>query len=157
MAKFHFKLQGLLRQREHVEAQRQRVLASVRQEMNPLQFELQRVNESMKGTTANLKTSHLTGRLDMNLVAAHRRFMLAMRQKATALAHQIAAVQKRADVAQAALAEAVKERKVTEKLREHNFEQWKADGHRKATTESDETAMLMGRRNSLDEESRDGT
>jgi flagellar protein FliJ len=154
VAKFVFKFDGVLRQREHVETQRQRELAIVQQEMTRLQAELKQLNESVEGSTNDLRTNHLTGKLDLNFLAAHRRFMLAMQRKAMGLVQQIASVQKRVDIAQAALAEAAKQRKIMEKLREKNLERWKADLARKEMTETDEIAMQIGYRNSLEEAAR---
>ncbi len=154
MAKFLFQFDGVLRQREHVETQRQRELAIVQQEMTKLQNDLRQLNDSVQGSTDDLRNNHLTGRLDLNFLAAHRRFMLAMQRKGDGLVQQIASVQKRLDVAQAALAEAAKQRKIMEKLREKSFERWKADLSRKEMMETDEIAMQMGYRNSLDEADR---
>ena len=154
MAKFVFKFDGVLRQREHVETQRQRELAVVQQEMTRLQTELRQLNESVQGSTDDLRNNHLTGRLDMNFLAAHRRFMLAMQRKAMGLVQQIAAVQKRVDVAQAALAEAAKQRKIMEKLKEKSFERWRAHLARKEMMETDEISMQIGYRNSIDESAR---
>jgi flagellar protein FliJ len=154
VAKFVFKFDGVLRQREHVETQRQRELAIIQQEMTRLQNELRQLNESVHGSTDDLRNNHLTGRLDLTFIAAHRRFMLAMQRKGTALVQQIAGVQKRVDVAQAALAEAAKQRKIMEKLREKSFERWRTDLTRKEMMETDEIAMQIGFRNSLDKEAR---
>ena len=154
MAKFVFKFDGVLRQREHVETQKQRELAIVQQEMTKLQAELKQLNDQVTGSTDDLRTNHLTGRLDLNFLAAHRRFMLAMQRKGAVLMQQIAAVQQRVNVAQAALAEAAKQRKIMEKLKEKSFERWRADLARKEMIETDEIAMQMGYRNSLDEADR---
>lgn len=154
MAKFVFKFDGVLRQREHVETQRQRELAIVQQEMTGLQNELRQLNESVQTSTADLRDNHLTGRLDLNFLAAHRRFTLAMTRKGAGLVQQIAGVQKRLDVAQAALAEAAKQRKIIEKLREKSLERWKADLSRREMMETDEIAMQIGYRNSQDDDAR---
>ena len=154
MSKFVFKFDGVLRQREHVETQRQRELAIVQQEMTGLQVELRALTDAVQASTADLRDNHLTGRLDLNFLAAHRRFTLAMARKGAALVQQIAGVQKRLDVAQAALAEAAKQRKIIEKLREKSFERWKADLARKEMMETDEISMQIGYRNSLDEADR---
>ncbi len=156
MAKFIFKFDGVLRQREHVETQRQRELAVVQLEMTKLQNELRELNESVQGSTDDLRDNHLTGRLDLNFLAAHRRFMLAMARKGAGLVQQVAGVQKRLEVAQAALAEAAKQRKIIEKLREKSLERWKADLARKEMMETNEIAMQIGYRNSLDEADRAG-
>src|SRR5688500_3772573 len=148
MSKFVFKFDGVLRQREHVEAQRQRELAIIQQEMTGLQIELRALTDAVQASTADLRDNHLTGRIDLNFLAAHRRFTLAMTRKGAALVQQIAGVQKRLDVAQVALAEAAKQRKIIEKLREKSFERWKADLSRNEMMETDESSMQIGYRNS---------
>jgi flagellar FliJ protein len=155
MAKFVFKFDGVLRQREHVETQRQRDLAVVQQEMTRLQADLKQLNDSVQRSTDDLRTNHLTGRLDLGFLAAHRRFSLAMQRKAMGLVQQIAAVQKRVDAAQAALAEAAKQRKIIEKLKEKSFERWRAEQARKEMMEADEIAMQMSYRNAVEEAARD--
>ena len=154
MAKFVFKFDGVLRQREHVETMRQRELAVVQQEIARLQAELKQLNDSVQNSTEDLRTNHLTGKLDLNFLAAHRRFMLAMQRKAMGLVQQIAAVQKRVDAAQAALAEAAKQRKIIEKLKEKSFERWRADVARKEMMETDEIAMQMSYRNAVEDVAR---
>jgi len=154
MAKFVFKFDGVLRQREHVETMRQRELAVVQQEIARLQAELKQLNDSVQNSTEDLRVNHLTGKLDLNFLAAHRRFMLAMQRKAMGLVQQIAAVQKRVDAAQAALAEAAKQRKIIEKLKEKSFERWRADVARKEMMETDEIAMQMSYRNPVEDDER---
>jgi flagellar protein FliJ len=151
VAKFVFQFDGVLRQREHVERQRQREHAIVQQEMTRLQAELRQLNEQVQGSTEDLRSNHLMGRLDLGFLAAHRRFMLAMQRKGATLVQQIAAVQKRLDAAQAALAEAAKQRKIMEKLRERSLARWKAEQDRKEMIENDEIAMQIGYRNAVDE------
>jgi len=63
-------------------------------------------------------------------------------------------VQKRVDAAQAALAEAAKQRKIIEKLKEKSFERWRADVARKEMMETDEIAMQMSYRNAVEDEAR---
>ena len=143
MSKFVFKFDGVLRQREHVETQRQRELAVVQQEMTGLQVELRALTDAVHASTADLRDNHLTGRLDLNFLAAHRRFTLAMARKGAALVQQIAGVQKRLDVAQAALAEAAKQRKIIEKLRERQLERWRSEDARRVGAELDEVNMQL--------------
>ncbi len=145
MAKFVFKFDGVLRQREHVETQRQRELAVVQQEMAGLQIELRALNDAVQASVADLRDNHLTGRLDLNFLAAHRRFTLAMTRKGAALVQQIAGVQKRLDVAQAALAEAAKQRKIIEKLRERQQDEYLQEDARRERAETSELASLRHR------------
>ncbi len=154
MAKFVFSFDGVLRQREHVETLRQRELATIEREMTRLRAEARELNESMQGPTENLRTNHLTGRLDLNVLAAHRRFIVAVKRKSAGVAERIAGAQKQLDLTRDALAEAAKQRKIIEKLREKILQRWTADVARKGTTEADEVAMQIDYRNSMEEKSR---
>src|SRR5687768_14530971 len=118
MAKFVFQLAAVLRHRELAEEQRQRELAIQQAAMTRLEGELRRLNESMHATANDLRDNHLTGRLDMNFLAAHRRYTIAVQRQAMELVQKMAVQQRLVDEARRALAEAAKQRKIMEKLRE---------------------------------------
>src|SRR5215210_1788307 len=112
MPRFVFQLESVLRQRKLVEDQRQRDLAVVQAEYAALEAKLRAMDDEVQTTTADVRTNHLTGRLDLGLLAAHRRYTLAMQRKALGIAEQMAAVQVRLNEARHALAEAAKQRKI---------------------------------------------
>ena len=147
MAKFVFKLGGVLKQRLHVERQRQRELAERQGHLTSLQQRLKELNESVKQTNDNVRNKHLTGPLDMGFLAAHRRFLAAMQRGAVEIVQRMALAQRQVDEALAALAEASKQRKIIEKLREKQFERWRAEQDRKEVSELDEVAMQMSYQN----------
>ena len=155
MAKFVFKLEGVLRQREHVEKEKQRALAVVQAQMTQLQGELRALNETVQSSTDDLRQNRLTGRLDLHFLAAHRRFTLATQRKAMNLVQKMALVQRSVDEAQQALLEAVKQRKAIEKLREKHHERWKADVARKEAAQLDEISMQMSSENIQRQTARD--
>jgi flagellar FliJ protein len=93
-----------------------------------------------------MKANHLTGPLDVGYLAAHRRYSVAMQRKGLSLVQEMARQQKKVDEAQRLLAEAAKERKVIEKLREKQFERWKAEAERKELAEADEVGAQWGYR-----------
>ena len=149
MAKFVFKLEAVLRQRKHVEGERQRALAIVQAQMAQLQSELRAVNETVQTSTTDLRENRLTGRLDLHFLAAHRRFTLATQRKAMNLVQKMALVQRSVDEAQQALVEAMKQRKAIEKLREKHEQRWREDLARKEANRLDEVAMQMSYENVL--------
>src|SRR5436190_2606077 len=112
MARFVFQLESVLRQRKLVEDQRQRELAVVQGEYAALEGQLRAMDQEVQSTTAGVRANHLTGRLDLQLLAAHRRYTLAMQRRAIGLAQQMAAVQSRLEAARRAVAEAAKQRKI---------------------------------------------
>ena len=146
MPKFVFRLQPVLRHREHVEQERLRDLAVAQAEMTRLQNELKALNDALQSGAADMKLNHLSGRLDVNYLAAHRRYTVAMQRKGMTLVQDMARQQKKVDDAQRLHAEAAKERKVIEKLREKQHERWAAEINRKEAAQLDEVGMQMAYR-----------
>jgi flagellar FliJ protein len=146
MARFVFALESVLRQRTHVERERMRELAAVQGEMTRLQAELRALNDAMQGSAADMKANHLTGPIDVAFLAAHRRYTVAMQRKGQSLVQDMARQQRKVDEAQRLLAEAAKERKVIEKLREKYLERWRAEVARKEQAEADEVGAQFGYR-----------
>ena len=80
----------------------------------------------------------------MSFLTAHRRYMLASQRQAMAIAQKIAAAQRAADEARLQLAEAAKQRKILEKLREKQQSRWQNDNHRKEMIAPDEINVQLG-------------
>ena len=151
MAKFTFKLESLLRQRKRDEQEAQRLLAVHAAVVNQLQESLRLLNADMQSNTDAVR-SHLTGKLDMHFLAAHRRYTGSMQRKGMDLLQQIANAQKKVDEARVALTEAARNRKAMEKLREKQFDRWKADQARRETAAADEIGSQLGYENAVAEE-----
>ena len=143
MARFVFKLAGVLKQRLHEERMCQRELAQRQAHLASLQQQLKQLNERVQTANDDVRNNHLTGALDMRFLAAHRRYLAAMQRGAVEIVQRMAIAQKQVEEALAALAEAAKRRKAIEKLREKQFERWRAEQDRKEATELDEVAMQM--------------
>jgi hypothetical protein len=95
-------------------------------------------------------TNRLVGRLDMAYLAAHRRFALAHAAQGMAIVEQMARQQKKVDDAQRLLAEAAKERKILEKLRERHFERVRAGQLAKEAAQADEASTQWTHRVAAD-------
>src|ERR1700677_2797358 len=147
MAKFVFQLDGVLRHRINIEHQRKRELALIQSQMAALDAELRALDASMRKATDDLRTNHLKGPIDTAFLAAHRRYSLAMQRKALALAQKMGAVQVQIEQATRNLAEAAKQRKILEKLRERQFTRWRDELQRREDIEMDEIAMHIGHDN----------
>ena len=146
MAKFTFNLEVVLRQRQRAEHERQRELAAAQSEMTRLQAELKALNDALRASSAEMKAGHLTGTLDVNYLAAHRRYTVAMQRAGHVLVQDMARQQRKVDEAQRLLTEAAKERKVLEKLKERQRDRWAAELQRKELAELDEVGMQLARR-----------
>ena len=143
MAKFTFNLDGVLRQREHVEQERQRDFAIVQKELTQLQAELRELDGVQQAATEDLRNNRLVGHVDLSFLAAHRRFMFAMQRKGMGIVQRIALAQRKVDEARAALAEAAKARKAIEKLRDNRLEQWRLAESKKEADALDEAGMQL--------------
>jgi flagellar protein FliJ len=143
MPRFVFQLDGLLRQRKNVEQEKQRQLALRQAHLTELQNELRRVNEQVQVTNDDVWRNHLTGRLDLGFLAAHRRFMISMQREALNVVQKLALSQRQVEEAQKELAQAAKARKSIEKLREKHRERWMQRLSRRELSEQDELGMQL--------------
>jgi flagellar FliJ protein len=150
MARFVFKLEGVLRHRANIEQQRRRELAAVEAQMAGLEGELRSLDAAMRASELDLRENRLVGRLDMGFLAAHRRYAIAMRRKAMAIAQKMAGVQRQLEAARANLAEAAKQRKIIEKLRDRQLMRWKEEQSHHELLELDEMAMRLSYQNGLE-------
>jgi flagellar FliJ protein len=143
VAKFRFSLEGVLKHRLHVEQERQRALAVLQGRMTALKQELARIEQTVKQSTDDLRGSRLTGALDMAFLAAHRRFVLGMQSKAVAVVQDMARLQVQVDEAQRLAAEAAKQRKIIEKLKEKQLQRWRQEQSQRELAALDEIGMQL--------------
>ena len=144
MAKFVFKLDGVLKHRTNIEHQRKRELAVVQAQMTALDGELRALDSSVRASVEDLRTNRLVGKIDLSFLAAHRRYSIAMQRKAMGIAEKMAAIQVHVDRARRNLSEASKQRKILEKLRERLLARWTEAVERRDVAEMDEIAMQLG-------------
>jgi flagellar export protein FliJ len=93
-----------------------------------------------------MRQSHLVGRIDLDLLAAHRRYLGATQRRALEIAGEMATVRKSIDEARAALAAAARDRKVLEKLRDRQRAAWQSDFDRRQAAALDEVLTQMSHR-----------
>jgi len=91
----------------------------------------------------DIRRNRLVGRLDIGFITAHRRFLMGMQRKAMELVAAMAKAQQEVDTARMALAEAAKQRKILEKLRETQEGRWREELSRKEMITADEIAMQL--------------
>src|SRR5687767_11107813 len=146
MAKFVFNLEHVLRHRRHEEQERQRLLADVQAEMVKLEVKLRELDANVQSNMTDLRDNRLTGSLDMRFLAAHRRFVLAVRQEAMGVVQQMARQQLKVDEAQGNLAEAAMQRKIIERLRVGVHARWRGEQEHKDALQADEVATQLSYR-----------
>lgn len=147
MAQFKFKLQAVLKHRTHIEQMRQRELAEAQAQVTRLQDELRRLNQEVTDASESVRKNHMTGRLDLGFLAAHRRYLAATQRKGMAIVQRIAYAQQIADEARARLAEAAKDKKIIEKLRERGLQRWQVEQQTKEMALLDEVANRLSYEN----------
>ena len=150
MPRFVFRLESVLRQRKRAEQEAQRELAHRQATLVSLQNDLQALDDALRAASEDMRNNHLTGALDMNFLAAHRRFVNAMQRQGRNLVQKVAAAQRSVDDARALLAEAAKKRKVIEKLREKQLARWNEEQGRKETAAMDEIGSQIGYSNLIE-------
>jgi flagellar export protein FliJ len=118
--------------------------------VNQLQDSLRELNNQLQAN-ADAVRAHLMGKLDMQYLAAHRRFTGSMQKKGNEIVQQIAVAQKKVDEARARLIAAATKRKAIEALRDKQLDRWKADQSRRELAATDEIANQLTRQ-SLEED-----
>ena len=156
MARFMFPLETVLRQRKNTEHIAQRDAAVVRQALVDLQIKLQKLDRDVKAVADDMRKNHLVGSIDLNLLTAHRRYVIAMERSAVALARNIAEAQAKVDKARTALIHAAREHKVIQTLKDKQWETWLAEQHQRESADLDEAGMQIAFTN-LSEASTDDT
>ncbi len=152
MAKFVFHLEGVLHHRENVERQRQRELALALAERAMVEDQIRRLDDKAKTAMADLRANHLIGKIDLLFLQSHRRFMMAVQRQGSMLVARLRGHQKLVDAAQAALSEAMKQKKLLTKLRERQQSRWAEGISRKEIADLDEVATQMSYENLLGRE-----
>jgi flagellar export protein FliJ len=143
VAQFLFHLDGLLRHRKNQERQRQRDLAVIAAEMTLLEEQLGALNGTVSTTLDDLRTNRLVGKIDVQFLAAHRRYILSVQRKTASIAQKMAVVQKRIDEVRLGLMEAARHRKMLEKLREKHHQAWMARQNHREFLEADDIGTRL--------------
>lgn len=135
MPTFRFNLQAVLEQRERIEDERQRALGELLAKMAEHEREIQALDQTVKSAAQDLRDNRLVGKVDVAFIAGHRRFVLSVERKASAIIQKMALLQREIDQARQLLIAAARDVKVIEKLRERKLAAWKA---KLATAEQNE-------------------
>ncbi len=143
MSKFTFSLEPVLRHRLRLEQQAQRVVAERAAGVTRLQDELSALNADLSTSTAQLRSQHLVGSLDLAYLTAHRRYTADVARRGTLLMQRIAVAQRGVDEARARLIEAAKQRRAMETLREKQEARWRADQARRELAEADDATSRL--------------
>ncbi len=140
MPTFTFKLDGVLQLRKRAEQQAQRTVAERARAAQQLSDELTALNDNLVAATNELRGGRLVGSVDVAYLAAHRRFTTDVTRQGATLMQKLALAEREVCEARSLLAEAVKQRRVLETLREKHHARWKAEQQKRELNEADEDA-----------------
>jgi flagellar export protein FliJ len=139
MAKFHFKLDSVLRHRALVEDQCQRELAQLLRERMILHHQLRQMQNTISQSKRDLGGG-LVGRVDMGQVAQFARFSGQATQRAQEIVVRLASLEKQIEASRIRLMEAVRARKALELLRDRHLSMWRREQDRREASFLDEIA-----------------
>lgn len=147
MARFVFKLRAVLTQRRNVEHLAQRQVAEAMKVMQDLKAQMEALDRTIIEVNDDMRSNRLVGRVDIQFIASHRRYLVGMQQKALQLAREMSEAQHKLVQTQRVLLEASQRRKAMEKLRDKQLERWQADQNRREADLLDEAGMQIAVQN----------
>lgn len=140
MPRFVFKLEPLLKQRKQIEDQAQQALAGLLREKREIEGQLHRQQQLIADDKRTMSDA-LTGKVDLTRIRGHATQVNRATLAAQRSAFQLLELNRRIEQARAKLAEAIRQRKAIEVLRERQWEQWKREQARRETAALDELAV----------------
>lgn len=140
MKKFRFRLQALLRVREHIEKQKQKKLAEATQAVLRQTGELDRICGQNIATMDNKRQKH-TGAVSVAEMLIYSRYLLKLRKDNLTGREVLSALRSEEGKRRQKLLEASRDRKIYEKLREHDKERFNKNAATLARKEADEIGI----------------
>lgn len=157
MARFVFRLQALLEQREALERERQLEVAVLERERLELEERIRLLQEEIRSHRGDLRRllggddgTRTSGAVDTRGVRLQANAALSVQARTQHLAIKLAGVYERLAAAQERLREASASRKAVELLRERQYEQWRSALEKKEANELDEIGTSRASRSSPD-------
>jgi flagellar FliJ protein len=143
MPRFRFPLQPVLDARSRAEDERRRDVATLESERRRLEDRLRAGQRSISGARDDVRAA-LVGTVRPDALRAQANLSLACMRDAQRLVLELAGVHRRLEVARAALAEAAKQRRAIEMVKERRFEDWRREQDRREQSALDELANNRG-------------
>jgi len=139
MAVFQFKLEPLLKHRRTLEEQAQSELAQRLRHKLMLENQLRDQQQTIVTDKASMADS-LVGRVDVGRIRQHAMHQHQVALRVQQIAMRLLELNREIDEARASLIEAAKQRKAVERLKEKQFERWRAAQEKARAAELDELA-----------------
>jgi len=140
MKQFRFRLQPLLKLRKQQEDQKKRVVAAMLTQIHDLQRQALELAEAIKTEGKILKQQYVQGNVDLNWVSHYRGYVTSVQRAIAERIQTVTKIQNNLHQARRQLAEAAKQTKILEKLKERKQKQYEREWQRKENRQLDEIA-----------------
>ena len=140
MARFQFRFDPVLRQRQAAEDHCQRELALLLRQRMILQSQLRSMQQAISQSKRNLADG-LVASVDLNRVSQFARYSGQETRRAQQIVVRMSGLEKQIEQARELLLDATRARRTMELLRERRYEKWRAEQQRRETIEMDEVAL----------------
>lgn len=140
MKKFKYRLQSLLKVKEHIEKEKQKDHALALQQVYNQEQSLRGISQEKKNTLTQQRRG-MTESLSVAEMLIYTRYILKLKREMLAGGEMLNAFKKSEVEKCQLLLEASKERKIYQKLKERRQEQFNHDVNVQTTKENDETAL----------------
>ena len=140
MKKFRFRLEPLLRLRRQQEEQKKRAVGVLIREISEQQRQALQMATAVRQEGENLKHQYAQGRVDLDWAGHYRRYVSHMQMAINQRIEAVTQIQQRLQLARQELAEAAKNTKVLDKLKEKRRQRYDHELGREETRELDEVA-----------------
>ena len=148
MKQFRFRLQPLLRLRKQQEDQKKRAVGALLSQIHDLQRQALELAEAIKAEGDTLKQQYIQGNVDLNWVSHYRRYVTSVQCAIAERIQTATNIQEKLHQARRDLAEAAKQTKILEKLKERQQKQYEREWQRKENRELDEIGTKVFLRSS---------
>ncbi len=145
MKKFKYRLQALLKVKEHIERERQREHASAVQKVHQQSNELDRLDRS-RDSNLSQQRDQMKENLLVAEMLVYSRYLARLKRERLAGTELLKALEEEREKKRTDLVEAAKERRVLEKLKERQLAKHNAEIEQALTKEGDEIAVTSYRR-----------
>jgi flagellar FliJ protein len=140
MKKFKYRLQPLLKAKQHLERERQKKLAQALNGVAKQQDSLDQLGAENQ-SVLDRQRGRMAGQLKVSGLLAFSRYLLKIKKDSLATQELLKVFEREAASRQTQLLQATRERKRYERLKEKLQAKYTAEVHRVETRESDETAL----------------
>lgn len=145
MKKFKYRLQALLKVKEHIERERQKEHASTLQKVHQQSNELDRLDRS-RDSNLSQQRDQMKENLSVAEMLVYSRYLARLKRERLAGTELLKALEEEREKKRTDLVEAAKERRVIEKLKERQLAKHNAEIEQALTKEGDEIAVTSYRR-----------